>query len=112
MSKLGVLVAYYPTALPKTSTGFPPNLKVVVHIAGDQNLSSKKYPTYHYPNAEVGFAETDYETFDKISANLAWSRTLSTVRRGFGVEADLESLWEKHLAGIRLSLISLLDGSF
>ncbi len=34
--------------------------------------------------------------FDRVSANLAWSRTLATLRKGFEVEVDLERIWENH----------------
>ena len=38
------------------------------------------------------------ETYEKISAGLAWSRTLGVVRKGFGIEVDLEAVWERHMA--------------
>jgi hypothetical protein len=99
ISKLIALVAYYPTSLPKTMTGFPPTLKVAVHAAGTQNLGhTTKYSIYKYAHAEYGFAENDMEEFDKIAANLAWTRTLATIRQGFGIHTDLESTWEQHLA--------------
>lgn len=95
--KLCTLVAYYPTALPHVGAGFPPSLNVVVHLAGSQGMGPK-YHSYAYPHAETGFAEEDLETYDKVSANLAWTRTLAAVRKGFGIEVDLESVWEEHLA--------------
>lgn len=57
-----------------------------------------KYHSYAYPHAETGFAEEDLETYDKVSASLAWTRTLAAVRKGFGIEVDLEKVWEEHLA--------------
>ena len=34
--------------------------------------------------------------FHKVSANLAWSRTLATLRKGLEIEVDLERIWENH----------------
>jgi hypothetical protein len=47
------------------------------------------YPTYTY-NAEPGFAEHDMEEYDRVSAELAWSRSLRTARKAFGSDPDLE----------------------
>ena len=55
-----------------------------------------KFRHYVYPEAQPGFAEVDLGEFDKVSANLAWSRTLATLRKGFELEVDLERIWENH----------------
>lgn len=96
MPKLCTLVAYYPDVLPAPAAGFPPSLNVVVHLAGEQR-KIHKYRSYSYPEAEVGFAEGDLEDYDKVSAGLAWSRTLAAVRKGFEIEVDLEKVWEEHV---------------
>ena len=98
MPKLCALVAYYPNVLPNPSAGFPSSLKVLVHLAGTQTVGGPQYPSYNYPHAQSGFAEGDLDEYDKISASLAWSRTLGIVRKGFGIEKDLEKAWEEHLA--------------
>ena len=98
MSKLCTLVAYYPTELPAVAAGFPPSLTVAVHLAQSQPKAPKTYRSYRYPHAEEGFAEVDLETYDKVSAGLAWSRTLAAVRKGFEIEVDLEKVWEEHTA--------------
>lgn len=99
MSKLCTLVAYYPTELPAVSAGFPPSLNVTVHLTESQPKAPGKYgSTYRYPHAEEGFAENDLETYDKVAASLAWSRSLAAVRKGFDIEVDLEKVWEEHLA--------------
>ncbi|MCJ1406111.1 hypothetical protein MMC19_000176 [Ptychographa xylographoides] len=97
MAKLCALVAFYPTEQPKTATGYPPGLEVVVHSAGSQKnpLNCK---SYSYPDADIGFAERDLKEFDKVSSSLAWTRTLRIIRKGFGIEVDLEEVWENHLA--------------
>ncbi|MCJ1439105.1 hypothetical protein MMC27_008496 [Xylographa pallens] len=51
-----------------------------------------------YPHADAGFAEVGRETYDKASAGLAWSRTLGVIRSAFGIQVDLEEVWEDHLA--------------
>ena len=45
----------------------------------------------------MGFAEGDLEEFDKVSAGLAWTRSLAAVRKGLGVDVDLEGVWEEHV---------------
>ena len=97
MPKLCTLVAYYPETLPKLAAGYPPSLDVVVHLAGTQP-KSQKYKSYSYPEAEPGFAEVDLEEYDPVAAGLAWTRTLAAVRKGFGIEVDLEKVWEEHVA--------------
>ena len=96
MPKLCAIVAYYPTKLPNTNTMFPPNTNVVIHMAGDQPMAPKQ-SSYSYPDTETGFAEKDLDEYDKVAASLAWSRSLAAVRKGFGIEVDLEKVWEEHL---------------
>ena len=97
MPKLCALVAYYPDTLPNPANGFPPSLNVCVHLAESQRMAPR-YKSYVYPQAQPGFAEADLDTYDKVSAGLAWTRTLGTVRKGFEMEVDLESIWEEHVA--------------
>ncbi len=102
MPKLCALVAYYPDTLPNPAIGFPPSLDVCVHIPGSQTMAPK-YKSYVYPQAESGFAEADLDEYDKVSAGLAWTRTLGTVKKGFEMEVDIEDIWEKHVArGFRI----------
>jgi hypothetical protein len=100
VSKLSALVAYYPTALPNTKTGLPPNLVTVVHVAADQKIGSPPGSKYHYPNAKAGFAEANSNCFDAVASDLSWTRTLTVLRKAFGVDVDIESIWEKNLAGM------------
>lgn len=96
--KLHTLVCYYPTTYPTIKTGIPSGLKVLLHLAADSNPAPAKYPAYTYSESEPGFAETDKPEYDKVSARLAWSRTLGLIRKGFKIEVDLEKIWENHLA--------------
>jgi hypothetical protein len=128
-ARLKCLVAYYPGAIPDPASSFPIGVKVVVHLAGGEigvtrarevlGLQGKRrtvsrkmpagsetggrldlaYPSYTYHGMEPGFAEHDLGEYDRGAARLAWTRSLQCVRAAFGVETDLEGIWEKHLAG-------------
>ena len=97
MPKLCALVAYYPPSLPHVNAGFPSSVRVLAHLAGKVS-SAPKWASYTYPHAEPGFAEDGTEAYEKVSAGLAWSRTLGVLRKGFEIEVDLENVWERHLA--------------
>ena len=43
----------------------------MVHIAGAQGMGTT-YKSYVYAEAKPGFADTDFETYDKVAAGLAW----------------------------------------
>ena len=95
--KLCALIAYYPGTVSTTGIGFSTGLNVVVHLAGPlSNAPSCRF--YSYPGVEAGFAEENLEQYDKISASLAWSRTLSILRKSFDIEVDLEKIWDDHVA--------------
>ncbi|KAK5633784.1 hypothetical protein RRF57_009498 [Xylaria bambusicola] len=56
------------------------------------------YPCYWYA-AEPGFAEGDLDEYDKVAAEVAWSRSLDLVRTAFRMDVDLEGVVEKNLEG-------------
>lgn len=90
------MVAYYPAKIPSPKTKYPTQLEVLCHIAGSQGFAPA-FPSYTYRSAHPGFAEHDLETFDKVAASLAWSRTLRVIRKGFKLDdINLEPLREKH----------------
>ncbi|KAF2736318.1 hypothetical protein EJ04DRAFT_575457 [Polyplosphaeria fusca] len=65
---------------------------------GVGGLQSKiEYPVFSYEGVDTGFAEHDLDQYDAVADALAWSRSLSMVRRGFGAEVDLERVWEEHV---------------
>ncbi|KAL9126464.1 MAG: hypothetical protein Q9217_004485 [Psora testacea] len=97
MPKLCTLVVYYPTKIPAPAASYPSSLDVVVHLTESQTFGPK-YRSYAYPDTEPGFAEVDLEVYNKLASGLAWSRTLAAVRKGFGIEVDLEKVWEEHIA--------------
>jgi hypothetical protein len=55
------------------------------------------YPAYTYEGVDAGFAEHDLDEYDAVADAIAWSRSLSMVRRGFGAEVDMERVWEEHV---------------
>lgn len=94
------MIAYYPTSIPNPKTKYPPHLEVLCHIAGTQGFAPA-FPSYTYRSARPGFAEYDLEAFDKVAAELAWTRTLGAVRKGFKLhDVNLEPIREKHTAKI------------
>ncbi|KFX99815.1 hypothetical protein O988_03638 [Pseudogymnoascus sp. VKM F-3808] len=95
--KLCALVAFYPSTLPDPTSIPPKNLRVQVHLAGNQPFAPK-YPHFTYEGAHPGFDELENSTYNRIASGLAWSRALDCVRRGFGIDVDLEGIWERHLA--------------
>ena len=60
---------------------------------GELSLS---YQAYTYDNVAAGFAEHDLDECEKVAERIAWSRSLGTVRKGFGIEVDLERVWDRH----------------
>ncbi|KAF2011129.1 NTF2-like protein [Aaosphaeria arxii CBS 175.79] len=64
---------------------------------GAGGLQSKiAYPVYSYEGVDPGFAEHDLDEYDPVADALAWSRSLSMVRRGFGAEVDIERVWDQN----------------
>lgn len=61
---------------------------------GTGDRLSLGYLAYAYPYADAGFAEHDLEQYDRISADLAWGRTVKALQVGFRREPDLEKVWE------------------
>lgn len=54
------------------------------------------YPCFTYEGVDAGFAEHDLDEYDAVADALAWSRSLSTVRKGFSAEVDLEKVLEQN----------------
>ena len=97
VARLCALVAYYPEKFPTPSAGFPTSHNVAIHFAGPQS-KTPNCRCYSYPGVEAGFAEENLEQYDKVSASLAWSRSLATLRKGFEIEVDLEKIWDDHVS--------------
>ena len=51
-----------------------------------------KYPAYTYAGVEPGFAERDLEEFEPVAEAVAFTRSLTTVRRGFRIDTGIEAV--------------------
>jgi hypothetical protein len=138
-SRLCGLIAYYPTVIPDTRTSFALSLPVLVHLAGKTidvlaqpqalGLQGKRrrktrpiqpglgtgermrlaYPAFTYEYAEPGFAEHDMEEYNNLAANIAWTRSVKVLRKGFSRDVDLERRWDDHQEGTLDSKIDTDD---
>ncbi|KAF2005786.1 hypothetical protein P154DRAFT_285245 [Amniculicola lignicola CBS 123094] len=93
MPKLNAIVAYYPTILPNPSKKFPTLLQIMVHVAGTQESPRPEeceFKLYRYENCSWNFADPEAKQFSEVEADLAWSRSLACVRRGFKKDVDIE----------------------
>lgn len=121
--KLVAIVAYYPPVIPSVNTKYPPGIRVLVHLAGAEvgvqrqtevlgiqgkvKTTQKKlspgpgygeplalsFQAYSYTGAEPGFAECDLDEYDPVAERLAFTRSLTTLRRAFRIEpTTLEAL--------------------
>ena len=97
MPKLCALVAYYPEEFPALSARFPTSLNIAIHFAGPQS-ETPNCRCYSYEGVEAGFAQENHDQYDKVSASLAWSRSLAILRKSFEIEVDLEKIWDDHVA--------------
>lgn len=85
----------------------------MIHLADDQtpalyenysvNRDKKRHRchAFSYPDSHVGFAEQTEGSYDRIDAQLAWSRTLDCVKRSFApgpnwTVSDIETTWARH----------------
>ncbi|PYH99732.1 dienelactone hydrolase [Aspergillus ellipticus CBS 707.79] len=141
-SRLAALIAYYPTSIPDPRSHFSFQVKLLMHLAGTsvevvttptviglqgkRHRSTKRiepgigtgermkigWPAFTYESVQPGFAEHDLEEYDRLAADLAWSRTLETLRKGFGKDKDLEGRWEDHLEArfFSMSLSGTMEG--
>ncbi|KIW05527.1 hypothetical protein, variant [Verruconis gallopava] len=76
------LICYYPTSIPHPTAKYPSSLNLTIHLTHSQGFVPS-FPVYLYSGVEPGFAEHDLDEFNRVSASLAWSRSLAAVRRGF-----------------------------
>jgi ketosteroid isomerase-like protein len=91
------LVCYYPSRIPHPNQKYPSQLHLAVHLAEIQQLRAT-FPVFVYPDVVEGFAEHDLDQYDPVAADLAWSRSLSAVRRGFKQAVDLDSVKDSFTA--------------
>ncbi|KAF2271870.1 uncharacterized protein EI97DRAFT_496990 [Westerdykella ornata] len=70
--------------------------RVTTGIGAGGLQSRIQYPVYSYEGVDAGFAEHDLDEYDPVADAIAWSRSLSMVRRAFGAEVDLERVWDEN----------------
>lgn len=98
---LCALICYYPTSLPSGAAKYPTQLKLTVHLTVSQGFTLNFGKTvYKYAGVEPGFAEHDCDEYSRIEAQLAWTRTLAAVRRGFKKDESekVEGVWDQQQA--------------
>ncbi|KAI7119644.1 carboxymethylenebutenolidase [Hortaea werneckii] len=93
---LVALVAYYPTKIDNPKQKYPSQLEILCHLASTQAFAPA-FPSYSYSGVETGFAEHDLDSYNRVAASLAWSRTLGVLRKAFKLEVALEDIWEDKL---------------
>jgi hypothetical protein len=92
------LVCYYPSQISRPNQTFPSQLELVVHLAERQRLTAN-FPTFVYPDVEEGFAELDLDDiYDSTAAGLAWTRSLTAIRRAFKQYINIESVKDRFTA--------------
>lgn len=84
-----------------------------IGVGGEMNLDFCQ--TYKYEGVESGFAEHDLDEYEPVATGLAWTRSLTVVRRAFGMSIDIERIRDEHLESefcllfLLPSISSLLD---
>jgi carboxymethylenebutenolidase len=81
--------------------GSDPDLRtpVTIHLEGGAPVGTSapaKVSIFAYPDCGEGFALRLH--FDPAFAGMAYSRTVTALKRAIGPHYDLEDLWEHHLA--------------
>jgi carboxymethylenebutenolidase len=102
LPKCCAIVAFYPHVLPAPKAMYPESSRPQIHVAGLSQASPRadmcEWKLYRYENCAFGFADPSAKTYADVEANLAWSRTLACVRKGFQKDVDLEpvvqSFWD------------------
>ncbi|CAN9181133.1 unnamed protein product [Alternaria alternata] len=55
-----------------------------------------EWKLYRYEKSATGFADPSSKAYSEVEANLAWTRALACVRKGFGKNVDLEPIALSH----------------
>ncbi|KAF1914756.1 hypothetical protein BDU57DRAFT_596649 [Ampelomyces quisqualis] len=70
--------------------------RITAGIGAGSQQTKVTYPIFTYEGVDAGFAEHDLDEYDAVADAIAWSRSLSMVRRGFGAEVDIEKVWDEN----------------
>jgi hypothetical protein len=73
--------------------------RITAGIGAGSQQTKVTYPIFTYEGVDAGFAEHDLDEYDAVADAVAWSRSLSTVRTGFGAEVNLEKVWDENEEG-------------
>jgi hypothetical protein len=73
--------------------------RITAGIGAGSQQTKVTYPIFTYEGVDSGFAEHDLDEYDAVADAVAWSRSLSTVRTGFGAEVNLEKVWDENEEG-------------
>ncbi|GBC00121.1 hypothetical protein RclHR1_03750020 [Rhizophagus clarus] len=95
------MIIYYPKNIEnKMIDNLNIKIPFMIHLIDDNDKSLKNdnkfIEVYKYPNANYGFASIT-ENFDKSSSGMAYSRTLTILKKTIGPIYDLNALWDKHI---------------
>ena len=94
LNKCCAIVTFYPPVLPGVKAKYPESTNPQVHVAGLSQTSPHPemcdWKLYRYANVASGFADPNSKAYSEVEANLAWSRALACIRKGFRMEVDLE----------------------
>jgi hypothetical protein len=94
LAKCCAIIAFYPPLLPTPKTMYPASHQLQVHVASLSQPSPRPemcdWKLYQYKQCATGFADPSSTSYSEVEANLAWSRALACVRKGFGKNVDLE----------------------
>lgn len=94
LAKCCAIITFYPPLLPGPKTMYPASHQIQVHVAGLSQPSPRpemcEWKLYRYETCTTGFADPSSKAYSEVEANLAWSRALACVRKGFNKNIDLE----------------------
>lgn len=100
LAKCCAIIAFYPSLLPSPKTMYPNSHQLQVHVAGLSQASPRpdmcEWKLYRYEKSATGFADPSSRAYSEVEANLAWTRALACVRKGFGKNMDLEPIALSH----------------
>ncbi|KAI4694837.1 hypothetical protein J4E81_006438 [Alternaria sp. BMP 2799] len=100
LAKCCAIIAFYPSVLPSPKTMYPNSHQLQVHIAGLSQSSPRpdmcEWKLYRYEKCATGFADPSSRAYSEVEANLAWTRALACIRKGFGKNVDLEPIAMSH----------------
>lgn len=100
LAKCCAIVAFYPTQLPSPKTMYPQSHQLQIHVAALSQSSPRpemcEWKLYRYEKCAAGFVDPSSPAYSEVEANLAWTRSLASIRKGFGKNVDLEPIANAH----------------